>query len=301
MKAPWLKHGDEKAKRVFEEAYLKYCAKHDRVMRNRPVVYRILPKAVVECMDPDLLEYVCRRALPKKYRSKNPATVSAQVIHDWVMTRKSNRLGAEDGNGLKKLKATRIDLSGENGVRSVQTAFIEIGKIRKEYNLQIKEEEIIKNLMYELKPVSTRAVIRDILKQGNKRSTKARKRLAKFHDLLMEFLKTFNEARAFGMVVTKEAKPGPKGPPKPPQNPRNPRNPTDSSKGKEEGKDGMNVQQGPKRGNYIYCGGRHFVRNCSTLPEERKKWTWEQHLAAKRRKEEEERKAAGTKTEASRG
>ena len=64
VKAPYLKFGDEKAKRVFEEAYWKYCAKHDRVMRNRPPAHRILPKAVVECMGPDLLEYVCRRALP---------------------------------------------------------------------------------------------------------------------------------------------------------------------------------------------------------------------------------------------
>ena len=79
------------------------------------------------------------------------------------MTREKNRLGAEDGTGLKKLKAVRIDLGGEGGMRSVQSAFIEIGEIREEYNLQIKEEEVIKNQMYELKPVSTRMVIKNIL------------------------------------------------------------------------------------------------------------------------------------------
>ena len=76
IKAPWLKHGDEKAKREFEEAYLKYCAKHDRVMRGRPLAHRILPKAVVECMDPDLLEYVCARAIP------NTGNETTKMLHE---------------------------------------------------------------------------------------------------------------------------------------------------------------------------------------------------------------------------
>ena len=180
VKSPWLKYGDERAKREFETAYLKYCVKHDRVMRSRPPAHRTLPKAVVECMDPDLLGYVCQKAIPKKYRNKDPSKVRAQVIHDWVMTRETNRLGAEDGDGLKKLKAVKIDLGGEGGVRSVQMAFIEIEKIRTEYKLQIKEEEIIKNLQYAIKPVSTRDVIRNILKQGTKRASRARRRLHKF-------------------------------------------------------------------------------------------------------------------------
>ena len=203
-------------------------------------------------MDPDLLTYVCLNKLPKKHRSKNPATVSAQVIHDWVMQRKKNRLGAEDGDGLKKLKAVRIDLSGEEGERSVQQAFIEIGKIRKEYNLQIGEEEIIKNQMFELKPVSTRVVLKGILKQSNKRAKRARKKLNKFHDLLMEFLETFKEARAFGMA-TQPAKA-----PKPQPNPKNPKNlRTRKTLGT------RNSQKGIKRGfprgrGYVYTVGKNI-------------------------------------------
>lgn len=50
----------------------------------------------------------------------------------------------------------RIDLRGEKGMRSVQMAFIEIRKIRKELKLKIKEEEIIKSQLYELKPVAAK-------------------------------------------------------------------------------------------------------------------------------------------------
>ena len=211
---------------MFQAAYLKYVAKHNRAMRNRPPAHRLLPKAVVECVDPDLLEYICRKGLKKRYRSKNPATVPAARIHKWVMRKKRNRLGAEDGEGLKKLKAVRIDLSGEGGVRSVQTAFIEIRKIRKEHKIQLKEEEIIKNLGYELKPLSTRTVIKNILKQDNRQSNKARKRLDKYHDLLMQFAKTFQEASELGLVAPKEQKPNPKNS----KNPRNPKTPKESKK-----------------------------------------------------------------------
>ena len=136
----------------------------------------------------------------KKHRSKNPATVKASLIHQWVMKRKTNRLGAENEAGLKKLRAVRIDLSGDKGTRSVQMTFIEIRKLRKEYKLRIKAEEIIINLIYELKPMATRQVIKNIMKKDNKDSFKARTSLDKFHDLVMQFVETFQEAREFGAI-----------------------------------------------------------------------------------------------------
>ena len=71
IKSSWLKYGDDKAKREFQEAYLEYVAKHDRAMRNRPPAHRLLPKAV-ECVDPDLLEYICRKGLKRSTGAKTP-------------------------------------------------------------------------------------------------------------------------------------------------------------------------------------------------------------------------------------
>ena len=76
-----------------------------------------MSKAVVECVDPDLLMYICTRGLKRRYRTKDPSQVSAARVHVWVMKRKKNVLGLEDEEDLKKLKALlRLNITGENGV-----------------------------------------------------------------------------------------------------------------------------------------------------------------------------------------
>ena len=71
-----LKHGDQKAKDKFRVAYLEYTTEYRNKQRNRPEEYKVEPKAVVECIDPDLLFYICTTALKSKYRTNNPARVS---------------------------------------------------------------------------------------------------------------------------------------------------------------------------------------------------------------------------------
>ena len=67
--APWLTHGDRKARRAFRKLCLKYLVKHKAKMRKRDPRDRVVPQAVVELIKHGLLEYVCRRMLKPKYQS----------------------------------------------------------------------------------------------------------------------------------------------------------------------------------------------------------------------------------------
>ena len=121
--APKLRHGDEKARKTFRVDYITYVAEHENRMRSRPSEYRILPKAVVECIDADLLVYICNYELADRYKTKDTAKVSALAVHQWVMQQTPDDLAMEDDEGIRKLKSLKVELTGEGGVRSVQNLF----------------------------------------------------------------------------------------------------------------------------------------------------------------------------------
>ena len=85
-KPPVLNAADPRAREVFRLKYLAYVAKHKRLMRTRPAMYRTMPKAVMECVEADLLMYMCKCLLPTRYRTRDPANVSATAVHKWVMS-----------------------------------------------------------------------------------------------------------------------------------------------------------------------------------------------------------------------
>ena len=123
--APSLNYGDDASRREsFRVKYLDYVAKHQTKMRKRAPRDRVLPQSVVECMKPSLLSYVCKHLLSPKYRTSKPETVSALVIHRWSLGRTKSVVAAEDNKGIKEIKALKIALSGEHGVRNVQRVFM---------------------------------------------------------------------------------------------------------------------------------------------------------------------------------
>ena len=117
-------------------------------MRKRAPRDRVLPRLVVECVRPSLLAYICKYMLKKKYQTDKPETVSALVIHRWVMKKSVSALAAEDNEGIKQIKEIKIELSGSQGVRNVQRAFMQVDEIKQKYRLKTAEKEGLVNGMY---------------------------------------------------------------------------------------------------------------------------------------------------------
>ena len=134
-------------------------------MRCRPHANRVDPKTVVECVDPDLLLYICMYELPRRYRTNRPERVSALAVHEWVMQMKGTYLDAEDDDGLAQVKKLSCDLGGLHGVREVQQLFIKLRKLRKLHRLKTKQRQIIIWLAYNIKPSNVRKKVQGILKQ----------------------------------------------------------------------------------------------------------------------------------------
>ena len=105
--------------------YIKYLKVHDLGRRTRPPEHRTYPKAVVECINPDLLWYICKYELPKKYRTSRPEKADALVVHNWVMQKEAKELNVDDEEGLRQLKTLKCNLlAGEDGVKNIQQLFI---------------------------------------------------------------------------------------------------------------------------------------------------------------------------------
>ena len=240
VKNPRLKFGDLKAKRIFKHAYLKYITKHNGEMRKRPREHRVLPMAVVECIDPDLLLYICEHCLENK--TSRPERADAMEVHRWVMGIKVSLFGADNDEGLEKLKKLSVTIDGTSGVRNVQTLFIEIRKIRKLYQMGTKPSEIIKWISYNIDPIEVRKVVKGIMSQGNKRARRISKRLNNFHDLLMGIAKVFAESAELGFGHKRKPQKKPTKEPKP----RNTKD--DSSNAKPTGK-GKGAGKKPKKEN----------------------------------------------------
>ena len=311
VRAPTLNNGSKQARKAFRVKYLRYAQEHANVMRGRPPSHRVPPKAVVECIEADLLQYVCRHELPRKYRTKRPSTVNALVVHNWVMKVKGSLLDAEDSEGISQLRKLKCTIGGANGVNEVQQFFIKIRKLRKLHRIKISEKQIISWLSYNILPIEVKRTVAGILRQNTKRGRLASRYLSKFHKLLMTIAKTFS--RSFELGLGLKAKKNGKG--KEGGNASNDdagdnrRSSEKSGRGGKKrqnrgnrGKNGRNDannsnnpnptntgggrtarkgKQPPADLKCINCGGNHYVSKCPTVPKDRKNWSFAQWLDAK--------------------
>ena len=309
-KAPYLKQGDASSRAAFRVKYLKYLKNHDIGQPTRPPEYRTHPKAVVECMDTDLLWYACKYELPKEYRTSKPEGVDALVVHRWVMQKEDRELSADDEEGIRQIKALKCNLTGVNGVRQVQNLFIQLRKIRMKYRLKTSPKQIIFWVTENLSPARVKDTVTNLQKQGESRGRKACKNLDYYHKLLRKIARKFKTAYDLGQESKPASKSersrgnanrrggagkgrnqrskGGKG--------RNKEHQTDhdtdgdgaSKGGRRSGsRNDKNNKSGarrpvPKHIKCINCNGNHYVSDCPRLSKEKQNWTFEQHLAAKR-------------------
>ena len=311
--APTLHDGDKLARKRFRVKYLKYAQMHANVMRGRPPSHRVPPKAVVECIEPDLLQYICAHALPKKYRVRRPEKADALVVHNWVMKVGSSILDAEDSEGIAALRKLKCTIGGPGAVREVQRFFIRVRKLRKLHRVKIAEKQIIAWLSYNIKPPDVKRTIMSILRQNTKRGRLAARYLSRFHKLLMRIAKTFTRSFELGL--------GPRGSSSGKGNGEQPDQDDDNSnkrdaggKSRRRGKKARKQRDGGRTGENdrqtggndnsgnnrrkggggragkkgppadlecICCGENHYVSKCPNKPEARKNWTFEQWLKAK--------------------
>ena len=171
------------------------------MMRARPPGHRVNPKHVVELIKPSLLLYICKYELKKEDRSKNPANVKVLTIYNWVqvMQESSSPLDAEDDEGVKKLRAIKISLSGDNAVRSVQTAFIKIDEIIQHHHLETNEKDIIKWMTWNLGPEKPKRTVENYLRKNNKKARRAGKKLKKFRAYVRKLAERFQDAYDLGI------------------------------------------------------------------------------------------------------
>ena len=74
--------------------------------------HRVEPRTVIELVKPSLLVYICKNSIEEDERHDDPALVSAMAVHEWVMKVPEKPFGADSEEGLKRLKAVKIDLGG---------------------------------------------------------------------------------------------------------------------------------------------------------------------------------------------
>lgn len=243
--------------------------------------------------------------------TSKPEEVDALVVHRWVMKKDTRELSTDDEEGIQQIKALRCHLTGENGVRQVQNLFIRLRKIRMKYRLKTSPKQIIYWVTENLTPARVKTTVTNLQRQEGQKGRKASKNLDYFHKVLRKIAKKFKTSYDLGLEG-KSSKGGGRsgdgnrrgknrrgGQPKDNEEDSDKDKDTDRGGGssksrrnrdkggrahgrKNEGRRNSDPKPVPKHIKCINCNGNHYVSDCPRLSKEKRKWTFEQHLAAKR-------------------
>ena len=264
-------------------------------MRSRPVAQRRPVKAVIELIQPRLLTYIARHALPEGQRGATIDDVSAEDIHHFVMGKPNTVVRGTVSAGAKELKKLKCTINPKYGVRNVQRLFIRVDEIKLQYRLRVKDKSVIAVLMKNIKPEAVQDTLYAYIYNGNDNQQKARICLKAFHDLLMWVAKYAEMQIKLGLISATNDREGNEDRNNSHNGRSNKRrnrnrnskegdangnnNNTNNRKGDKD-RPGNGSGKGPgKKFKCFNCGGDHRVVDCPTIPAARKDWTIRQWIA----------------------
>ena len=93
-----------------------------------------------------------------------------------------------------------IDLSGTGGEDSIQDAWGMLYTLQQKYMVELKDKQVVKLLLTNLLPKSTRKVIEALQHAGSQRQQNSIKHLGDFHWFVLDIARTNKRAFAYGLI-----------------------------------------------------------------------------------------------------
>ncbi len=205
LRAPKLLSGDRKSRLTFAEAYLKYWRSHKAQQRKRPRRQRVPAKAVIECMDADLLELIVTEELPVDQRKQDVAEASAKDVHRWVMMIGKERPAHLVEQGITALKNLKCEISGADAVKNVMKFYIEIKRCIRKFRIDMKTSAVTKILTWGISPPNMKRRVRAALDNGTATDRAAAKLLPLYYRVLKSLAQKAVEAHELGFSSKKPA------------------------------------------------------------------------------------------------
>ena len=177
-----------------------------RKVQNIADIYQadIIPKAVYDCFEADNLHYICTASdlLPEELRG-SPDDVEHTVIHDLVHNSLDNDPSITRTAEFKQqLTKVVINLEGRAGAKSIHQAWMRLIKLQKTFKHRAEEKVIVKILLQNLEPESTRKVIRSMHEFGSESQKATKYKLQGFHDLMLKIAKANSDAIDYGLKAS---------------------------------------------------------------------------------------------------
>ena len=184
----------------FKIAWLNYSEKLGDIAAKQ---HRYIPpKSVYDCIEKHNRIYICgvSNLLPPELQG-HPTDVSHVVLHDLVMNEGAKQESARTTQLTSSISKITINLEGRTGAESIHAAWIKLSTLEEKYRAKLDSKVLIKRLLKNLRPHSTKRVIEALQEAGTPEQKLTRTCVASFHAMLVDISKTNKKALDFGFAT----------------------------------------------------------------------------------------------------